>query len=116
MFKKKHDVNCAYCKFGYILTNESDCICDKYGLIERKDKCSKFIYEPLKRIPSPPATIEEYSEKYRPGYCDSAIYQAGERSRGYGPVCPGYWLQDPDPAPYGFEEDKGRISSRSSTV
>lgn len=62
MFKKKHDVNCAYCKFGYILTNESDCICDKYGLIERKDKCSKFIYEPLKRIPSPPATIEEYSE------------------------------------------------------
>ena len=40
MFKKKHDVNCAYCKFGYVLTNESDCICDKYGLIERKDKAT----------------------------------------------------------------------------
>ena len=62
MFNKKHDVDCAYCKFGYVLTNGEDCICDKYGIIERKNKCPKFVYEPLKRIPSPPATIEKYSE------------------------------------------------------
>ena len=62
MFKKKHDVDCAYCKFGYILSNNSDCLCDKYGVIQRKNKCSKFMYEPLKRGPSPPKEPEKYKK------------------------------------------------------
>lgn len=62
MFKKKHDVDCSYCKFGYVLTNGEDCICDKYGIIERKYECSKFVYEPLKRVPSPPIKLGPYSQ------------------------------------------------------
>jgi hypothetical protein len=62
MFRKKHDVDCLYCKYGYVLYNETDCLCDKYGFIQRKNKCSKFTYEPLKRIPSPPASTPEFNE------------------------------------------------------
>ena len=61
VFNKTKDADCIYCKFGYVLTNGNDCICDKLGIIERKNKCSKFIYEPLKRIPSPPVKPDQYN-------------------------------------------------------
>ena len=63
MFRKKHNVDCDYCKYGYVLSNGNDCVCDKLGIIQRKNKCSKFTYEPLKRIPSPPAEPTKPSEK-----------------------------------------------------
>ena len=63
MFKNNHETDCVYCKYGYILSNGYDCVCDKYGVIQRKTKCHKFLYEPLKRIPSPPSGPVKYSEK-----------------------------------------------------
>ena len=62
VFNKKHDVDCSYCKYGYVMTNGEDCVCDKYGIINRKSKCAKFVYEPLKRIPNPHPSLEIYSE------------------------------------------------------
>jgi len=63
MFFKKISPDCEYCKHGYILSNDIDCACKKYGLIQRKDKCGKFIYDPLKRKPKQPKSVESFSEE-----------------------------------------------------
>ncbi len=36
---------------GYILSNGTECLCDKYGIITAVTGCKKFKYDPLKRVP-----------------------------------------------------------------
>ncbi len=60
MFKNKIEKNCSYCKYGYILTNGSDCLCDKYGIVTSVYNCRKFKYDPLKRIPHRTPSLPDY--------------------------------------------------------
>lgn len=50
LFRKKIERSCVYCKYGVRL--EGDIIlCAKKGLKSIDDKCFRFQYDPLKRIP-----------------------------------------------------------------
>lgn len=51
LFNKKMPTDCAYCEYGFLLTNKENCICKKYGPVKRRYKCSKFRYNPLLRQP-----------------------------------------------------------------
>jgi len=52
MFKKKNEVDCAYCSYGRALDGRSEVICYIYGMLkESRYKCKKFNYDPLKRTP-----------------------------------------------------------------
>lgn len=59
MFSKEIETDCRYCSNGHVLSDEDDCMCDKYGLIKRKMKCSHFKYDPLKRIPRKKEKLED---------------------------------------------------------
>ncbi len=52
LFKKNIPVSCEYCKYGYVMSNETDCICEKLGVLRIPDRCNSFLYNPLKRKPS----------------------------------------------------------------
>ena len=60
MFNKKIEKNCAYCTHGYMLSNGTECLCDKYGIVSSVTNCRKFKYEPLKRVPSRTPNLPEY--------------------------------------------------------
>lgn len=50
-FDKHIQPKCDYCQFGRRAKDGEKVICEKRGLVQREDSCSKFIYSPLKRIP-----------------------------------------------------------------
>lgn len=50
-FDKHIEPKCDYCQFGRRAKDGEKVICEKRGLVQRDDSCSKFIYSPLKRIP-----------------------------------------------------------------
>ncbi len=58
MFKTNIPVNCNYCARGYVLSNGEHCICEKHGMIRVLSRCSDFLYDPLRRQPSPPVRPE----------------------------------------------------------
>ena len=60
MYNKHIETDCVYCKHGYTLKNGNDVACDKTGMITRRFKCRKFIYDPLKRVPSMPLVKGSY--------------------------------------------------------
>ncbi len=64
MFNKKIEQDCRWCRFGYVTVDRDTCMCDKYGVIAIPQKCRKFRYDPLKRIPEQSAEINtEYTEE-----------------------------------------------------
>lgn len=50
-FDKHIEPKCDYCQFGKRAKDGEKILCEKRGLVECNDSCSKFIYSPLKRIP-----------------------------------------------------------------
>ncbi|PWM47542.1 MAG: hypothetical protein DBX47_00465 [Clostridiales bacterium] len=60
MYNKHIETDCIYCKYGYTLKNGEHTACDKLGLLNRRFKCGKFKYDPLKRIPSLPVNKVSY--------------------------------------------------------
>ena len=60
MFKNKIEKNCAYCTYGYMLSNGMECLCDKYGIVTSVSDCRKFKYDPLKRVPDRTPALPDY--------------------------------------------------------
>ncbi len=53
LFRKKIDPRCAYCtRAGRI--DDGRMICKKRGIVPAEDKCRRFRYDPLKRVPARP--------------------------------------------------------------
>ena len=57
LFRKKIQKSCAYCTHGTIL-DDSQTLCSKRGLINNVEKCRKFRYDPIKRVPCKPKAID----------------------------------------------------------
>lgn len=57
LFRKNMDPYCAYCEHGVAL-NEREVACVKKGIVPVEHHCHAFRYDPLKRIPPRPATLE----------------------------------------------------------
>lgn len=45
---------CGYCEHAHEI-DEQDVLCSKYGPVSATHKCRRYRYDPLKRIPPPPA-------------------------------------------------------------
>ena len=56
LFQKKIEPRCAYCQRGTQL-DEEKMLCAKKGVVSRAGSCRAFRYDPLKRVPTPPVTL-----------------------------------------------------------
>lgn len=57
LFRKKIEPSCSYCRFGTKLC-DTDVACIKRGVVGAGESCSKFSYDPLKRVPSSTAELK----------------------------------------------------------
>lgn len=64
LFRKDIEPRCAYCVYAAPAEPET-VICRKKGIRLETDKCRKFQYDPLKRVPPRPKSMDfnEYDEK-----------------------------------------------------
>ena len=57
LFQKKIDPRCAYCAKGAPL-EEGRILCAKKGVVDPGNHCPSFKYDPLKRVPPKPVTLD----------------------------------------------------------
>ena len=57
-FDKNISPQCAYCAYGKRTKDGRKVLCEKQALMEETASCAKFIYDPLKRIPTKQLNIE----------------------------------------------------------
>lgn len=57
LFEKDIEPRCAYCKRGAQL-DEDQVMCVKKGIVSPTGACRKFKYDPLKRVPPKPLTVD----------------------------------------------------------
>ena len=57
LFRKKMPKTCEYCQNGTQLEDEQY-LCSKCGVVEYREKCRKFKYDPCKRIPKKAKTLD----------------------------------------------------------
>lgn len=54
---RKMEPRCAYCQRGQQI-NEGDVMCVKRGIVSADAHCHAFKYDPLKRVPPRPASLD----------------------------------------------------------
>lgn len=57
LFRKNIEKSCNYCIHGVPL-EEEQILCSKKGIVTSEDKCRKFCYDPCKRIPAKPKSMD----------------------------------------------------------
>lgn len=57
LFQENIEPRCAYCIKGAPL-EEDHILCSKKGVVRPGDHCIRFQYDPLKRVPPKPATLD----------------------------------------------------------
>lgn len=57
LFRKKIEHSCQYCIYGANIDNDQ-VLCAKKGLRSITEKCCRFRYDPTKRVPSKPKTLD----------------------------------------------------------
>ena len=57
LFRKNIDPKCAYCRRGQQI-NDREVACVKRGSVPVEHHCGAFRYDPLKRVPPRPATLD----------------------------------------------------------
>lgn len=57
LFRREMEPRCAYCRQGEAIS-EREVICLRRGLVMAEDSCRRFRYDPLKRVPPRPASLE----------------------------------------------------------
>ena len=59
LFRKDIDPRCAYCQRGQ-QSNEREVACMKRGIVPVEHHCRAFKYDPLKRVPPRPASLDTH--------------------------------------------------------
>lgn len=64
LFRKKIERSCNYCSYGTKM-DEEHILCIKKGVVPAEGKCRKFCYDPCKRVPAKPKTLDfsKYADK-----------------------------------------------------
>ena len=57
LFRKDIEPRCVYCQWGQQL-NEREVACVKKGVVPVEFSCRSFRYDPMKRVPPRPATLD----------------------------------------------------------
>lgn len=60
--KKDISPSCSYCLNGKLSPDREKVLCKKMGVVEKDFACRKFRYDPLKRQPRRPKTLEHFEE------------------------------------------------------
>ena len=63
LFRKKIPRSCEYCSYSTVL-NEEQILCSKKGIVLPDNKCRKFLYDPVKRVPAKAKALD--FSKYDP--------------------------------------------------
>ena len=63
VFRKNIDPRCAYCQRGQQI-NDREVACVKRGIVPMEDHCRSFKYDPLKRVPPRPVSLD--TERLKP--------------------------------------------------
>lgn len=50
-FGEKIEPSCEYCKYGRFSADKRIILCEYKGVLTEADKCRKFMYDPIKRVP-----------------------------------------------------------------
>lgn len=51
-FGNKITPACEYCRFGVLSQTKTNVLCSKQGMVDLKYNCKKWVYDPIKRIPT----------------------------------------------------------------
>lgn len=62
-FNKKLQKSCAYCVHSAKLEFGNETICKKRGVMDERDYCRSYKYDPLKREPQKAKISNNYSEE-----------------------------------------------------
>lgn len=64
LFRKKVTRQCAHCEYATAL-DDTTMLCSKKGIVLAVKRCSKFSYDPFKRIPPRPKPLDlkQYEER-----------------------------------------------------
>ena len=54
LFSKEIEPKCEYCRRSLPFANGETYGCKLHGVMGADDKCRRFVYDPLKRVPEPP--------------------------------------------------------------
>lgn len=57
LFQENIEPRCVYCAKGVPL-EEGRILCSKKGVVGGGDRCGRFQYDPLKRVPPKPAALD----------------------------------------------------------
>ncbi|MDE7243925.1 MAG: hypothetical protein K2O18_08115 [Oscillospiraceae bacterium] len=57
LFRKDMEPRCAYCTKGNVI-NETEVVCSRKGVVAIEYHCSRFKYDPFKRVPPRPVKLE----------------------------------------------------------
>lgn len=57
LFRKNMEPRCAYCQRGSLI-NEREVACVRRGVVPMEYHCARFRYDPLKRTPPRPASLD----------------------------------------------------------
>ena len=57
LFRKDMEPRCAYCAKGSMI-NEREVVCPRKGVVAMEYCCRRFRYDPFKRVPPRPVTLE----------------------------------------------------------
>lgn len=56
-FRKDIEPRCAYCANGSVVS-EREVACSRKGVMDSADSCRHFRYDPLRRVPPRPASLD----------------------------------------------------------
>lgn len=57
LFRKNIEPRCAYCNKGNVI-NDREAVCSRKGVVAVEYHCSRFRYDPFKRVPPRPVKLE----------------------------------------------------------
>lgn len=60
-FNKNLQKSCQYCVYGTFLEMTNETVCKKRGVIEGRDYCRSYKYDPLKRTPQKAKIGDNYT-------------------------------------------------------
>lgn len=63
LFSNKNEKKCAYCVFATIIEIDERILCPNHGVVKAEDRCQKYKYDPLKRIPKKRPELPEYNDE-----------------------------------------------------
>lgn len=58
LFSKTIEPKCAYCRRAQASTDPETVLCPKRGVMARDTSCNAFRYDPMKRVPPRPVSLD----------------------------------------------------------